>query len=94
MKKRRLMSFFLLQSWLDHNLGTVLDGLEGEGLKEDTVVLLHGDHGWQLGEHDSWHKFTKYAAYTYSTMRLCLIVKIDPFHREFSPMLGLFLRIN
>jgi iduronate 2-sulfatase len=40
-----------------------LDGLEGEGLKEDTVVLLHGDHGWQLGEHDSWHKFTKYAAY-------------------------------
>ena len=42
------------------NRGTVLDGLEAEGLKDNTVVLLHGDHGWQLGEHDSWHKFTNF----------------------------------
>jgi arylsulfatase A-like enzyme len=22
--------------------------------------VLHGDHGWQLGEHNSWHKFTNF----------------------------------
>ena len=37
--------------WLDHNLGTVLDSLEAEGLKESTLVLLHGDHGALPVEH-------------------------------------------
>ena len=53
-------AYYAAVSWLDHNLGTVLDSLEAEGLKDNTVVLLHGDHGWQLGEHDSWHKFTNF----------------------------------
>ena len=38
-------AYYAAVSWLDHNLGTVLNGLETEGLKDDTVVLLHGDHG-------------------------------------------------
>ena len=53
-------AYYAAVSWLDHNLGIVLDSLDAEGLKDNTVVLLHGDHGWQLGEHDSWHKFTNF----------------------------------
>lgn len=37
-------------SWLDEQIGTVLDELEELGLSNNTIVLLHGDHGWQLGE--------------------------------------------
>lgn len=38
-------AYYAAVSWLDHNLGTVIDSLESEGLKDNTVVLLHGDHG-------------------------------------------------
>ncbi len=37
-------------SWLDHQIGRVLDELKTLGLEEETVVVLHGDHGWQLGD--------------------------------------------
>ena len=45
-------------TWLDHQLGTVLTELDTLGLTATTLVVFHGDHGWQTGEHNSWHKFT------------------------------------
>ena len=47
-------------SWVDSQIGRVLDGLESMGLANDTLVVLIGDHGFQLGEHDSWHKQTNW----------------------------------
>ena len=37
-------AYYAAVSWLDHNLGTVLDALEGEGLKQETIVLLRKLH--------------------------------------------------
>jgi iduronate 2-sulfatase len=34
---------------MDEQLGKVLDELDSLGLASSTIVLLHGDHGWQLG---------------------------------------------
>ena len=34
--------------------------LEDLGLASSTVVVLWGDHGWQLGEHSEWCKHTNY----------------------------------
>ena len=47
-------------SWVDSQIGRVLDTLESMGLANDTLVVLFGDHGFQLGEHDSWHKQTNW----------------------------------
>ena len=47
-------------AWMDHQIGRVLDGLEGSGLANDTLVVLHSDHGWSLGEHGQWQKFTNW----------------------------------
>lgn len=38
-------------SYTDAQVGLVLDALEKEGLADNTVVILWGDHGWQLGEY-------------------------------------------
>ena len=35
-------------SWIDYLAGQILGELETLGQKEDTVVALVGDHGWQL----------------------------------------------
>ena len=47
-------------TWVDSQIGRVLDALESMGLANDTLVVLFGDHGFQLGEHDSWHKQTNW----------------------------------
>jgi len=43
-------------SFTDANIGRVLAELDRLGLRENTIVVLWGDHGWKLGEHASWCK--------------------------------------
>jgi iduronate 2-sulfatase len=47
-------------SWTDYNIGRVLKELDSLGLTNDTLVVFHSDHGWSLGEHGQWEKFTNW----------------------------------
>jgi iduronate 2-sulfatase len=38
----------------------MLDALEDEGMRENTIVVVWGDHGWHLGEMGIWGKATNY----------------------------------
>ncbi|MDW3649800.1 MAG: sulfatase [Bacteroidia bacterium] len=45
-------------SYTDALIGKVLHALEEEGLADNTIVVLWGDHGWHLGDQRVWGKHT------------------------------------
>ena len=47
-------------SYMDAQMGRVLDTLERLGQSKNTLVILVADHGWQLGDHGMWSKHTLY----------------------------------
>lgn len=48
--------YYAAVSWMDTQLGRVLGELSALGLDESTLVVMHSDHGWSLGEHGNWQK--------------------------------------
>lgn len=51
-------AYFACVSYIDAQVGKLLDELEEQGLYENTVVIIWGDHGWHLGDHLIWGKHT------------------------------------
>ncbi len=47
-------------SHVDAQVGRVLAALDEAGLRESTVVVLWGDHGWHLGDQGLWGKHTNF----------------------------------
>jgi iduronate 2-sulfatase len=47
-------------SYIDAQVGRLMAALDRLGLSDNTIVVLWGDHGWKLGEHNSWCKMTNY----------------------------------
>lgn len=59
-KKRLIHAYYACVSYVDALVGNVLDALEKEGLRDNTIVVLWGDNGWKLGEHNAWSKYSNY----------------------------------
>lgn len=55
-------------SYIDKLIGDVLQELKKSGLDKNTIVVIWGDHGWHLGEHNFWGK--------HNTMHLAMKVPL------------------
>ncbi len=60
--------YYACVSFIDQQIGRVLDELDKLGLRESTVIVLWGDHGWHLGDHDMFCKHTNYEQATRSPL--------------------------
>lgn len=61
-------------AFADAMIGRVIQALETGPNRDNTVVVLWGDHGWHLGEKQHWQKFTGWRVCT----RVPLILKVPP----------------
>ena len=70
--QKAVASYYACVSFMDAQIGVILDGLEQAGLSESTIVVVLSDHGFQLGEHGCWSKSTLFEQST----RVPLLVRI------------------
>lgn len=66
-----IRGYYACVSFVDAQVGRVLDALRDQGLEKNTIVILWGDHGWNLGDHTYWCKHTVYE----SSLHIPLIVR-------------------
>ncbi len=70
--KEAIAAYYACVSFVDDNLGMVLNALEREGLEKNTIVVFLGDHGFHLGDHGCWSKYSMLE----ETRRVPLIVRV------------------
>ena len=54
--REMIRAYLASVAWMDWNMGRVMAGLDRLGLREKTIVVFWGDHGYQLGERGKWSK--------------------------------------
>jgi arylsulfatase A-like enzyme len=55
--KNGVQGYLASINYADHLVGQLLQSLEESDYAENTIVVIHSDHGWQLGEKRHWRKF-------------------------------------
>jgi choline-sulfatase len=70
--KELIHGYYACVSYIDAQIGLVLDELKRLELEDDTIVILWGDHGWNLGDHKLWCKHINFE----TALRTPLIIKV------------------
>tara|TARA_R110002096_G_scaffold11515_6_gene42348 strand:- start:8612 stop:10231 length:1620 start_codon:yes stop_codon:yes gene_type:complete len=55
-----LHAYYASVSYVDAQIGKMIAALEEAGVRENTIIIVWGDHGWHLGEMGIWGKATNY----------------------------------
>lgn len=64
-QREMIHGYYAATSYMDAQLGRVLDEFDRLKLGDKTIIMLWGDHGWHLGDHGMWSKHTNYEQATH-----------------------------
>ncbi len=67
-QKELVHGYYAAVSYTDAQVGILLNTLESLGTLNNTIIVLWGDHGWHLGDHDLWEKHTNFEQATRSPL--------------------------
>ncbi len=68
--KKAVQAYLATISFLDDQVGRLLDGLDQSPRKDKTIIVWWTDHGWHLGEKEHWRKFTLWEKATRTSMAI------------------------
>ena len=72
--RRAVQAYLATISFVDAQIGRVLDALNRSDHADNTIIVLWGDHGWHLGEKEHWRK---HALWNVSTRTPLIFVTPD-----------------
>lgn len=56
--REAIAAYYACVSFVDDNIGRILTALDRQGLADNTIVFVMGDHGFHLGDHGFWSKYS------------------------------------
>lgn len=71
-QQKAVAAYYASVSFMDAQVGKVLQTLKEEGLEDNTIVIFTSDHGFHLGEHDFWMKVSLHE----ESAKVPLIIKV------------------
>jgi uncharacterized sulfatase len=69
--REAMRAYYACTSYMDAQLGRVLAKLDALGQRDNTIVVLWGDHGWHLSEKGMWAKGTLFEVSARGPMMIC-----------------------
>lgn len=69
--------YYACTSYIDTQVGRLIDELNSSGLAENTTIVLWGDHGFHLGDHGMWGKHSTLEQATRVPLLICPPKKND-----------------
>ena len=67
-QKEMIHGYYAAVSYTDAQIGLLLKTLDSLGLADNTIIVLWGDHGWHLGDHNLWCKHTDFEQATHTPL--------------------------
>ena len=58
--RQAIQAYYASITFVDRQVGRVLDSLKTHGLADNTIVVFTSDHGYHMGDHGYWQKTTLY----------------------------------
>src|SRR5690606_20459547 len=68
--KKALAAYYASITFMDAQVGKVIDAVDELGLADNTIIVFTSDHGYNMGEHTTWQKLSLWE----ETARVPLII--------------------
>lgn len=70
-QKKLIHGYNACVSFIDNEIGRLINEIKRLDLYDNSLIIISGDHGWQLGEHNLWAKHSNFQ----TSLKIPLIIK-------------------